>query len=114
MLDFFCRFLRLKGQAPDVSDEQAITQAIKALRVSQLHSHLVRQCREHWNNCKKIFANSVEQRYYTFISWVNRENPEMTMKVQGRSSTTRAKRVHQVLTHLTNKFTASTWMDAGH
>jgi hypothetical protein len=30
--DFFHRFLRLKAQAPEVSDEQAITQAIKALR----------------------------------------------------------------------------------
>jgi hypothetical protein len=31
--DFFWRFLQLKAQAPYVSDEQAITQAIKALRV---------------------------------------------------------------------------------
>jgi hypothetical protein len=30
-------------QAPEVSDEQAITQAIKALRVGKLHSHLVRE-----------------------------------------------------------------------
>jgi hypothetical protein len=30
-LDFFHRFLRLKAQAPEDSDEQAITQAIKAL-----------------------------------------------------------------------------------
>jgi hypothetical protein len=42
--DFFHRFLWLKAQASEVSDEQAITQAIKALRVGQLHSHLVREC----------------------------------------------------------------------
>jgi hypothetical protein len=30
--DFFHRFLRLKAQALEVLDEQAITQAIKALR----------------------------------------------------------------------------------
>jgi hypothetical protein len=30
--DFLRRFLRLKAQAPEVSDEQAIRQAIKALR----------------------------------------------------------------------------------
>jgi hypothetical protein len=30
--DFFRGFLRLKAQAPEVFDEQAITQAIKALR----------------------------------------------------------------------------------
>jgi hypothetical protein len=41
--DFFRRFLRLKAQDPEVSDEQAITQAIKALHVGQLYSHLVRE-----------------------------------------------------------------------
>jgi hypothetical protein len=43
LLDFFRRFLQLKAQAPEVSDEQAITPDIKELRVSQLHSHLVRE-----------------------------------------------------------------------
>jgi hypothetical protein len=38
---FFRRLLQLKAQAPEVSDEQAITQAIKALCASQLHNHLV-------------------------------------------------------------------------
>jgi hypothetical protein len=41
--DFFHRFHHLKAQAPKVSDEQAITQVIKALHVGQLHSHLVRE-----------------------------------------------------------------------
>jgi hypothetical protein len=40
--DFFRRFLHLKAQAPEVSDEQTITQAIKGLCAGQLHSHLVR------------------------------------------------------------------------
>jgi hypothetical protein len=40
---FFRRFLRLKAQATEVSDEQAITQAIKSLCTGQLHSHLVRE-----------------------------------------------------------------------
>jgi hypothetical protein len=39
----FQRFLRLNVQASEVSDEQALTQAIKALCVRQLHSHLVRE-----------------------------------------------------------------------
>jgi hypothetical protein len=39
LLDFICRFLWLKAQAPNVFDEQAI----KALHASQLHNHLVRQ-----------------------------------------------------------------------
>jgi hypothetical protein len=33
----------MKAQAPEVSDDQVITQAIKALRVGPLHSHLVRE-----------------------------------------------------------------------
>jgi hypothetical protein len=41
--DFYKRFLRLKGQSPEVSDEQVIVQAIKALREGPLHSHLVRE-----------------------------------------------------------------------
>jgi hypothetical protein len=41
--DLFPRFLRLKAQASEVSYEQAITQAIKALRARQLCSHLVRE-----------------------------------------------------------------------
>jgi hypothetical protein len=41
-LDFFRIFLRLKAQASEVSDEQAITQAIKALHAGQLQSQLVR------------------------------------------------------------------------
>jgi hypothetical protein len=33
----------MKAQAPEVSDDQVITQAIKALRAGPLHSHLVRE-----------------------------------------------------------------------
>jgi hypothetical protein len=40
---FYRRFLQLKAQAPEVSDEQVIAQAIKALRAGLLHSHLVRE-----------------------------------------------------------------------
>jgi hypothetical protein len=41
--DIFRRFLQLKAQASEVSDEKSITQAIKALRAGQLHNHLVRE-----------------------------------------------------------------------
>jgi hypothetical protein len=40
---FYRRFLQLKVQAPEVSDEQVIMEAIKALKVGPLHSHLVRE-----------------------------------------------------------------------
>jgi hypothetical protein len=43
LLEFYRRFLQLKAQAPEVSDEQVIAQAIKALRVGPLHNHLVRE-----------------------------------------------------------------------
>jgi hypothetical protein len=39
--DFYQRFLQLKAQAPEVSDEQVIAQAIKALRAGPLHNHFV-------------------------------------------------------------------------
>jgi hypothetical protein len=41
--DFYQRFLQLKAQAPEVSDEQVIAQAIKALRAGPLHNHLVKE-----------------------------------------------------------------------
>jgi hypothetical protein len=41
--NFYRRFLQLKAQAPEASDDQVIAQAIKALRVGPLHSHLVRE-----------------------------------------------------------------------
>jgi hypothetical protein len=41
--EFYRRFLQLKAQAPKVSNEKIIAQAIKALRVGPLHSHLVRE-----------------------------------------------------------------------
>jgi hypothetical protein len=43
LLDIFRRFLHLEAQALEVSDEEAIMQAIKALHAGQLHSHLVRE-----------------------------------------------------------------------
>jgi hypothetical protein len=43
LLDFYRRFLPLKAQTPEVSDEQVITQAEKALRTGPLHNHLVRE-----------------------------------------------------------------------
>jgi hypothetical protein len=42
--DFFHRFLRLKAQAPEVLDEQTITQAIKAMHDGQILRNLVREC----------------------------------------------------------------------
>jgi hypothetical protein len=41
--NFYRRFLQLKAQSPEVSDDQVIMQAIKALRVGPLHNHLVEE-----------------------------------------------------------------------
>jgi hypothetical protein len=38
--DFLRRFFCLKVQAPEVSAEQVITQAIKTLHIGQLHNYL--------------------------------------------------------------------------
>jgi hypothetical protein len=42
--NFYWRFLQLKAQVPEVSDDQVIAQAINARRVGPLHSHLVEEC----------------------------------------------------------------------
>jgi hypothetical protein len=39
--NFYQRFLQLKAQALEVSDDQVISQAIKALQVEPLRNHLV-------------------------------------------------------------------------
>jgi hypothetical protein len=61
--DFFRRFLRLNAQALEVLDEQAITQAIKALHAGQLHSHLVRErprtLEELYDNFQKFSRSEV-------------------------------------------------------
>jgi hypothetical protein len=41
--DFYRRFLQLKAQASNISEDQVIAQTIKALRVGPLHNHLVRE-----------------------------------------------------------------------
>jgi hypothetical protein len=41
--NFYQWFLQMKAQAPEVSDDQVIAQATKALRMKPLHSHLVRE-----------------------------------------------------------------------
>jgi UDP-2,3-diacylglucosamine pyrophosphatase LpxH len=41
--NFYERFLQLKAQAPEVSDDQVIAQAIKVLCAGPLHSHLFRE-----------------------------------------------------------------------
>jgi hypothetical protein len=54
LLDFSQRFLQLKTQPPEVSDDQVITQAIKALRDAQLHSHLTK---EHPRTLQELYEN---------------------------------------------------------
>jgi hypothetical protein len=41
--EFYWKFLQLKAQALEVSDEQVIAQAIKALRAGSLHRHFIRE-----------------------------------------------------------------------
>jgi hypothetical protein len=41
--DFYQRFLQLKAQTSEVSEEHVIAQAMKALKAGPLHTHPVRQ-----------------------------------------------------------------------
>jgi hypothetical protein len=41
--NFYHRFLQMKAQVPEVSDDQVIAQAIKAQHAGPQHSHLVRE-----------------------------------------------------------------------
>jgi hypothetical protein len=41
--NFYRRFLQLKAQDPEVSDDQVIAQVTKAFRAGPLHSYLVRE-----------------------------------------------------------------------
>jgi hypothetical protein len=41
--NFYRRFLQLKAQAPEVSDDQVIAQSIKDLHAGALHNHLVKE-----------------------------------------------------------------------
>jgi hypothetical protein len=112
--DFFHKFLWLKAQAPEVSDEQAITQAIKALRVGQLHSHLVREHPRTLEELYEEFQKFSRAEVLHFRKLDQQKKAQTRTKFQGHSSTARAKKAHQVLSHLTDKFTASTRMDVDH
>jgi hypothetical protein len=61
--DFFCKFLRLKAQALEVSDEQVIMQSIKVLHAGQLHNYLVRErprtLEELYDNFRKFCRSEV-------------------------------------------------------
>jgi hypothetical protein len=62
----------------------------------------------------KSFGYSIERRCYTFINWASNEKYQMRMKVQGHSTTSRAKKAHRILMHRTNKFPSSSWLDVDH
>jgi hypothetical protein len=61
--NFYRRFLQLKAQAPEVSDDQVIAQAIKAPHARPLHSHLVgerpKTITELYENFAKISKSDV-------------------------------------------------------
>jgi hypothetical protein len=56
--EFYQRFLQLKAQALEVSDEQVIAQAIKALRAGPLHNHLVRNGLKQCRSCMISLQNA--------------------------------------------------------
>jgi hypothetical protein len=59
-------FLQLKAQAMEVSDDQVVAQAIKALCVGPLHSHLVMERSKTITELYEILPNSANRRSFTF------------------------------------------------
>jgi hypothetical protein len=109
--DFFRMFLRLKAQALEVSDEQAITQAIKVLRKGQLHSHLVRECPRMLEELYNNFWKFSRAEMLHFHNLGQQKKLQMRTKAQGQPGTTKVERAHRVLTPRTSKSTTSTQMN---
>jgi hypothetical protein len=61
-----------------------------------------------------IYEGLVDQRCYTFASWVSKEKPQTRTKAQGLLNTTKVERVHCVLMPHTSRSTTSIQMDADH
>jgi hypothetical protein len=71
----------MKAQTPEVSDDHVTAQAIKALHVGPLHSHLVRE----WpKTVPELYNNSLcsSLRFNTFASLSSREKFQSQMKPQ--------------------------------
>jgi hypothetical protein len=112
--DFFLRFLHLKAQAPEVSDEQVITQAIKTLCTGQLHSYPVRGWPRTLQELYDNFCKFSRSEVLHFRKLDQKEKFPRRTKPQDPPSTTRVVRAQWALTMHTSRSTTSTRTDAGH
>jgi hypothetical protein len=80
--NFYRRFLQLKAQAPEVSYDQVIAQAIKVLRVGPLHSHLVRERPKTVLELYENFVKFSKSEVLHFWKLDSREKSLSTMKLQ--------------------------------
>jgi hypothetical protein len=109
----FCRrFLHLKPPAPEVSNDQVITQSIKALHRAITQSSN-KGVQEHSKNYMTILKNLVSRRCYTFDSKSNRERFRKRVKHQDQLDTIEAGRRQTPLTTQLNMSKTSIMMVAG-
>jgi hypothetical protein len=80
--NFYRRFLQLKAQALEVSDDQVIAQAIKALRAGPLHSHLVRERPKIVSELYDQFMKFSKFEVQHFVRLSSRGNCQSSMKLQ--------------------------------
>jgi hypothetical protein len=83
--NFYRRFLQLKAQALEVSDDQVIAQAIKALRAGPLHSHLVRERPKIVSELYDQFMKFSKFEVQHFVRLSSRGNCQSPMKLQDLS-----------------------------
>jgi hypothetical protein len=76
---FYRRFLQLKAEAPEVSDDQVIVQAIKCCMPDHCTVTWLGNGQRQLQTCTRILQNLASQRSSTFGSLSNREKlPSMT------------------------------------
>jgi hypothetical protein len=86
--NFYWRFLQLKAKAPEVSDDQVIVHALKALHVGPLHSHLAREWPKTVSGlCMSSSSNSASLTFNIFVSSSSRGKCRSSMKLQDLATT---------------------------
>jgi hypothetical protein len=80
--NFYQRFLQLKGKNLEVSNDQVITQSIKALQDEPLHNHLVRDWPKTCQNSMSSLQNSTSRRSRTSASLSSKGRLQSKTKLQ--------------------------------
>jgi hypothetical protein len=85
--NFYRRFLQLKAQAPEVSDDQVNAQPIKALQAEPLHSHLVKEQPKIVPELYEQFVKFRKSEVHHFCKIEQQRKTSKPMKPQDRPAT---------------------------